>query len=175
MAHVENNSGNEEWYTPKVYVDKARAVLGGISLDPASHAWPQSWINADRFFTKQDDAISQKWDGETVWMNPPYSRGMIDVFVHKLIWEMFERRGHNQIRRAITLTNNATETGWGQALLRNASAVCFPSKRIAFIAPGEISGRKKGLQGQMFAAIGEVDLEAFIHHFSDVGEVYLQR
>lgn len=34
------------------------------------------------FWTLADDALSQKWEG-TLWMNPPYGRGVIDQWIAK--------------------------------------------------------------------------------------------
>ena len=29
-----------------------------------------------RYFTAEDDGLTQDWAGETVWLNPPYGRGI---------------------------------------------------------------------------------------------------
>ena len=94
-------------------------------------------------------------------MNPPYAAKLIGLFIDKLITE-------KGIQQAITLTNNATETQWGQKLLNNANIVCFLNKRIRFLAPeGE---KKTGLQGQMICGF-DVDPVRFQQEFAPLGIV----
>lgn len=160
--HVTHNSGDNEWYTPRVYVDAARDVLGGIDLDPASNKEANAVVKADTFYTAEDDGLSHEWRGR-VWMNPPYASGLVERFIDKLLSEWRS----NNIPAAIVLTNNATETRWWQELSEHASAVCFVKKRIRYWKPGN-DGEATGLQGQSIMYLGDA-VARFLKGFGELG------
>jgi site-specific DNA-methyltransferase (adenine-specific) len=71
---VHFSSATDEWATPPELFSQLNAVFH-FTLDPC--ATP---INAKckRYFTIADDGLGQDWDGERVFMNPPYSRAIGD-------------------------------------------------------------------------------------------------
>jgi ParB family chromosome partitioning protein len=164
-AHVSNNSGENEWYTPECYIESARLVMGVIHLDPASSEIANKTVNSNLFYTQEDDGLSKEWFGN-IWMNPPYSQPLIFQFISKLV----ESKGVNQ---AIVLVNNGTETQWGQLLLSNSSAVCFHQGRIRFIDKYGNLGQAP-LQGQMICYIGS-NVNNFINEFKQYGTTYTKR
>jgi hypothetical protein len=62
-----------ERYTPPVYAELCREVLGTIDLDPGSCELANTVIRARRIFTLADDGLSRPWFGR-VFSNPPYGR-----------------------------------------------------------------------------------------------------
>jgi len=164
-AHVSNNSGENEWYTPKCYIESARLVMGVIHLDPASSEIANKTVNSNLFYTQEDDGLTKEWFGN-IWMNPPYSQPLIFQFISKLV----ESKGVNQ---AIVLVNNGTETQWGQLLLSNSSAVCFHQSRIRFIDKYGNLGQAP-LQGQMICYIGS-NVNNFINEFKKYGTTHTKR
>ncbi len=151
MAHVKNNSGNNEWYTPPLWLDLARTVLGGeFDLDPASSEVANTNVRAAHFYTAEQDGLKEPWVAERLWMNPPYSRDLFPRFAHKLVQEV----NAGNVRKAAVLTNNGTESEAGQLLLKHASLVLFPDRRIKFLGPdGKVV--KTPLQGQMITFFGD--------------------
>lgn len=160
--HVANNSGENEWYTPAQYVESARRVMGSIDLDPASSEIANKRVGATTIFTKDDDGLSMDWFGN-IWMNPPYAQPLISQFIEKLT-------ANRTFEQAIVLVNNATETQWGQMLLRASDAVCFHQGRIRFIDPFGVAGQAP-LQGQMICYIGE-NKTAFMNEFTQYGTCF---
>jgi hypothetical protein len=70
-AELLTQSNQNDWRTPRKYLDAARAVMGAIDLDPASSAEANETVRATRFYTEADDGLRQPWRG-CVWLNPPY-------------------------------------------------------------------------------------------------------
>ena len=141
-AHVSRNTGETHWGTPPEMLEAAQETMGGIDLDPATNGLAEDHV----------------WAGR-VWMNPPHNAKLVAALVDRLL-------DSPEVDQAITLVNNATETKWGQRLLREASVVCFPSGRVKFAdgAPGT------PLRGQMIAGI-RVDVGRFREAFGQIGAV----
>lgn len=164
--HVSQSTGEIEWYTPPEIIEAVRDVLGKIDLDPASTAAANKIVKAKKFYTTSDDGLRKPWGG-CVWLNPPYSIVLIQQFVTKLIDEWNAGR----VSDAIVITNNATETSWGQTLLTNCDAVCFLSGRVQFLSPEGI--KNTPLQGQMICYFGLRVVE-FAAVFSLMGTCFCQ-
>lgn len=161
-AHVSNNSGNNEWYTPAAIIDAARAVMGGFDLDPASSEIANRTVGAEQIFTQDDNGLNQEWPVGRIWMNPPYAQPLMGQFASKFAAEI--RRGSE----GVVLVNNATETGWFQEMAEECSAICFPRARIKFLDPDGNPGAP--LQGQAIIYCGP-DADAFEEAFHGFGLV----
>ena len=75
-----SSNTTDEWYTPKEIID----ALGKFELDPCSPA-RRLWDTATRHITPEEDGLKQNWGGVRVWLNPPYSRPLIERFVEKMV------------------------------------------------------------------------------------------
>jgi phage N-6-adenine-methyltransferase len=157
-------TGENEWYTPREYIEAARDVLGEIDLDPATSEYAQSAIGATRYFTKDDDGLEHEWHGR-VWLNPPYAQPLIAHFVAKMIQEF----GAGRTTAAIMLTHNYTDTEWFHNAAGVANAICFTRGRIRFYQPdGAIAAPT---QGQTFFYFGD-NVRLFTERFAEIGLVW---
>jgi len=147
IPHVARNSGENEWYTPREYIEAAVAVMGGIDCDPASSEIANRTVRATRYYTKEDDGLKLPW-GRRVWLNPPYARSLVTKFSKAMI-EKFEK---GEVGETCILVNNATETRWFQDLLSVATCVCFVRRRVRILDPDGNPGAP--LQGQAVIYLG---------------------
>ena len=138
-------AGTTEYMTPSYVIDMGRAILGKIDLDPASNALAQQTVRAERYYTKENDGLLKEWSGR-VWLNPPYSRGLIDRFVIKILTSNLEA--------SLVLVNSATETGWAQNLMRDATWVFFFNHRIHFLLPPGVENSDQPRYPQMLVYRG---------------------
>lgn len=123
-------TGEIEWYTPPDILKSAYEVMGGIDLDPASSdaQQAQALVKAKQYFTIANNGLERPWHGR-VWLNPPYARGWIDLFVEKMVTSY--RSG--EMSAGIMLTNSATETRWWQMAAGACDALCFRRGRVRFL------------------------------------------
>ena len=148
QPHVSHNTGNNEWYTPAIYIVAARQAMGDIDVDPASSHKANEAVKATKYYTIDNDGRLQPWQGN-VWMNPPYAQPLISEFC-ELLLQKYESR---EVRQACVLVNNATETIFYQDMLKACEAVCFIKGRVRFV---DEQGRESGapLQGQTILYFG---------------------
>lgn len=97
--------------------------------------------NCKKMLNKEDDGLKQDWEGR-VWLNPTYSRPLIELFCKKMA----------ENGNGIALLFNRLDTGMMQdVVLRNAHAVKFLRKRIRFYRPDGTQGGSPGCGSVLFA------------------------
>lgn len=159
-TRVNANTGQTEWFTRPAYIKAAKAVMGGIDLDPASTEVANETVGATTFYTAEQDGLGRPWAGR-VWMNPPYKQPLIWQFCERLC-EWF---AGGDVTEACVLVNNATDTLWFHRMAELASAICFPKGRDAFWHPDRESAP---LQGQAILYFGD-NARGFCSEFLQFG------
>ena len=122
---------SDENYTPSYFIDPIREFAGGFTLDPFSSREANETVQAERYFTQDQDALTFDWyseNDETVWCNPPYSQKLVAPCVRKFLDYMPENEG-------FLLLNSSTCSKVYQRAFNLCDAILFPRKRINFLNP----------------------------------------
>ena len=167
-AHQQiNQSTNNEWYTPGVYIDAARTVMGHIDLDPASCAYANETVRATRYYSQIDDGLRQPWYGR-VWMNPPYGREEGEHDSNQARWtrRIIDEYLAGNVAEAIVLVNAVPGNRWF-APLKNYP-ICFPDVRIRFY--NETTRAGQPTHSNAIVYLGP-NVALFVHVFSQFGRV----
>lgn len=127
------SSNSIEWYTPSVYIEAARKVMGSIDLDPASCEMANRVVQATRYYTKETDGYSKPWPGN-VWLNPPYGKEGNRANQARWSQRLIEQYQACITKQAVLLVSANIETKWFQVLWDYP--ICFPAGRINFYALG---------------------------------------
>lgn len=133
----------DEWYTPKEIID----ALGKFDLDPCAPVKPL-WQTAETMYNKNHDGLTKDWVGR-VWLNPPYSRPLIEQFVRKLA----------QHGNGIALLFNRCDSKMFQdIILRRQRQLNFYAEGFVFSGRTEYGGDSPGC-GAVLIAFGEENAE----------------
>ncbi len=126
-----HSSASNAWYTPPLYLDAVREVLGAIDLDPASDAIGNRTAQAADYYTEADDGLTLPWCG-SVFCNPP--SGRLNGRSNQVRWTqkaIAEYRAGN-VHEMIVHGNAQTAEQWFQPAL-DPYPIGFPRGRIAFL------------------------------------------
>lgn len=117
------SSQSGEWSTPQDFYDKLNEEFH-FTLDPCAD---DSNHKCEKYYTKEQDGLSQDWSGESVFCNPPYGRD-VAKWVRKCFYEVYFGR----CRCAVMLLNARTDTKWFHQYVYNKSEVRFVRGRLRF-------------------------------------------
>lgn len=146
----QNHIKSVDWWTPPELFTKLNIEF---DIDVASPVGGVDWIPAKKYYTEQDDGLTQDWEG-TVWMNPPYGK-------FTATWlEKFINHGDG-----IALVFARTDTLWFHNLAAKADAILFTKGRLAFYNNG-VKGQNAA-SGSLLIACGEKAVNALEQ--SDLG------
>lgn len=113
-----------DWLTPPWLL----AALGGaknFDLDPCAPI-SRPWDTAGKHLTIVEDGLKQPWGNQRVWLNPPYTTGVIGQFMSKMV----AHGSGTALVFARTETASFHETAW-----RSADAMLFLEGRLHFHVP----------------------------------------
>lgn len=115
-------SQSDQWATPQDFFDKLDAEFH-FTLDPCADDGNHK---CDRYYTREQDGLTQDWGGETVFCNPPYGRE-IPKWVKKAYEES---RKDNTV--VVMLIPARTDTRWFHDYIYNQAEIRFIKGRLRF-------------------------------------------
>ena len=117
------SSKTGEWATPQEFFDKLNWRFGPFDLDPCADA-----VNAKcaKFYTMEDDGLSQSWEGHNSFINPPYGRG-IDKWIKKAYEE-----SRKENTKVVMLIPSRTDTRYWHQYVMKADEIHFVKGRLKF-------------------------------------------
>ena len=137
---LDNMFHSNEWYTPP---DILAALGEEYDLDPCSPG-QDHWVKAKNIYTREDNGLSQKWEG-FVFMNPPFGgrNGVVPWLVKFL-----------DHANGIAIVSGLTSSGWFHDYAIKSDAILFPKGKTKFISPNKGIGTSPGT-GVAILATGE--------------------
>ena len=119
---------SDYWETPKELFCKLNLEFG-FTLDPCCTI---ETAKCDKYFTEKENGIFESWEGERVYMNPPYSE--IDTWVNKARLEVL----HNNCPLVVALLPAWTDRIWfHEHIYPDKAEIRFLKGRINFLLNGE--------------------------------------
>ena len=116
------SSKEHTWETPQSFYDKLNKTYT-FTLDPC--ASPKS-AKCTSYFSVEDDGLQQDWSGHSVFMNPPYGRG-IGEWLRKA-----HEEGQKDNTSVVCLIPSRTDTKYFHNYCMRSDLIYFVKGRLKF-------------------------------------------
>lgn len=153
-----------ERYTPRKYIEMARMVMGSINTDPASCEVANAIVNANIYYTQDDNGLWKSWYGN-VWLNPPFT-GNLSGWIYKAMNE-YASGNVSQLILLYPAASGVLSTKWFRSLLEHP--ICIPYKRVCFWKEGERAEEHPPFSS-LFSYFGNNE-DKFIREFGKIGTI----
>lgn len=173
--NIQWSSRTDKWYTPPYILDKVRATLRGIELDPASSLKANQYVQAERIYTEKDDGLTQSWRARTIFVNPPGGKkGNLSntvLFWTKLMQSRTEFKSAIFMAFSLEALQTTQKPATGLPSL-GEFPICIPSKRLAFYTPEGVPGKAPSHSNCIALVTKDVSARfRFLEQFQDVGVI----
>ena|SRR3990167_2167865 len=117
---------NDDWGTPKEVFQQAELLFGEHDLDVAGE---ENWSMCKKFIDKTQNCLDPctEWDGQNIWINPPYDIKSITKFVDRALKEV-----KNNGKSVTMLVPCKTDQKWFHKLVESNCDFYFIEGRIKF-------------------------------------------
>ncbi len=119
------SSKEEKWQTPNKVFNKLNEEFN-FTLDPCCQ---HDSAKCKKYYTPIEDGLSQSWEGEAVFVNPPYGREL-----RKWVEKCYNE-GQKENTKVVMLIPSRTDTTYFHDFIYHKSEIRFIRGRIKFINP----------------------------------------
>ena len=116
----------DEWRTPQELFDALNAIIP-FTIDAAAN---KANTKCKKFWSIADDGLSQSWQWQTVFCNPPHSKGQYGEWIKKAADELND----NHVTSAMVLPFKAETKGFS-GVWDEAKYLVIPKSRIRYDVP----------------------------------------
>jgi phage N-6-adenine-methyltransferase len=131
MIAGHKTQSREHWETPPELFDPLNLYFK-FTLDVCATT---ENTKVQRFFSPEEDGLTQSWSGERCWMNPPYLRGVVEKWVGKAVEETL-----NGSCLVVGLIPVDTSTRWWHNHVMRAESIWLLPRRVRFLTNGKPIG-----------------------------------
>ena len=127
MDKVLLSTGKDDWETPLQFFNKLNEEFN-FTLDPCCGI---ETAKCNKFYTKNEDGLKQDWDGEIVYVNPPYSKKTKDNPGQEAWIKKCSEEGQNTI--VVMLLPARTDTIAFHKYIYGKAEIRFLKGRLRFV------------------------------------------